>query len=114
MTEAERRRIQDAFRRLSAPSGYISRQLFVREILGDGVPTSVAERIFALCGGGSVSGPSSNGTTSSSGFSVSTQSRGLSFRDALTVLVLLTRGTNEEKTKCKTAFPLSGILNFEL
>jgi len=107
VTEAERRRIQDAFRRLSAPSGYVSRQLFIREVLGDGVPASVAERIFALCGGGgsASSAINSNGSAgTSSGFSVGTQSRGLSFRDTLTVLVLLTRGTSEEKTKCKNYF----------
>ena len=106
VTEAERRRLQDAFRRLSAPSGWVNRQLFVRDILGDGVPCSIAERIFGLCGGGTGSSGSiinSNGSSSgSSGFSMGTQSRGLSFRDTLTVLVLLTRGTSEEKTKCKT------------
>jgi hypothetical protein len=68
------------------------------------VPTSVADRIFSVCGGGSASSASSNGTAAASGFSIGAQNRGLSFKDTLTVLVLLTRGTNEEKTKCKKMF----------
>ena len=98
VTETERRRIQDAFRRLSAPSGYVSRQMFTKDVLGDGVPVSVADRIYCLCGSGS------NSTTASSSSFTSTQSRGLSIRDTMAVLVLLTRGTSEEKTKCKTVF----------
>ena len=51
----------------------------MHDVLGEAVPTSLAEQIFSLAGGG----------------------KGVSFRELLTALVLLTRGTREEKIKCK-------------
>ena len=105
VTEAERRRLQDAFRRLSSPgANSVSRNVFLREILGDGVPASIADRIFSICGGGLTPAAASNGQTTASSFTLGSQSRGLAFRDILTVLVLLTRGSYEEKTKCEKPF----------
>jgi hypothetical protein len=56
--------------------------------LGEGIPGSLGEQIFGLV----------VGTTSSSGSS----GRGITFRELLPLLVLLTRGTREEKVKCKS------------
>ena len=48
MTDAEKRRLQDAFRRLSASSGHISRQVFMKEVVGDALPILLAEQIYRL------------------------------------------------------------------
>ena len=90
MTDGEKRRLQDAFRRLSGASGLISRPLFIREIIGDGLPHPLAEQIFNLC-----NGLNSNLNGSFNGSS----GRGLNFREVLSYLVLITRGTHEEKIK---------------
>ena len=50
------------------------------EVLGESVPSGLAEQIFSLAGGG----------------------RGVTFRELLTLLVLVTRGTREEKFKCQS------------
>ncbi len=89
--------MHDAFRRLSAQSGLISRQVFVREVVGDGLPPALAEQIYGLCNGGLAGTGNSNGTT---GFTTSSN-KGLNFREVLTFLVLVTRGSREEKIKCK-------------
>ena len=46
VTDAEKRRLQDAFRRLSASSGHISRQVFIKEVVGDALPALLAEQIY--------------------------------------------------------------------
>jgi hypothetical protein len=46
VTEAEKRRLQDAFRRLSASSGHVSRQVFIKEVVGDALPALLAEQIY--------------------------------------------------------------------
>ena len=50
----------------------------ISEVLGERVPVLLSEQIFSLVGGG----------------------RAVSFRELLTLLVLVTRGTREEKFKC--------------
>ena len=55
-------------------------QTFILEVLGEPVPSGLAEQIFSLAGGG----------------------RGVTFRELLTLLVLVTRGTREEKFKCQS------------
>ena len=95
VTEVEKRRLQDAFRRLTTSSGLISRQLFIREVIGDGLPLSLAEQIYNLCNGGI------NNNSNGNGVHLSASSKGLNFREVLTFLVLITRGTREEKIKCK-------------
>ena len=49
VTDVERRRLQDAFRRYSNSSGYITRLTFLRDILGDSIPSVLAEQIYSLC-----------------------------------------------------------------
>ena len=46
VTEAEKRRLQDAFRRLSASSGHVSRPVFIKEVVGDALPALLAEQIY--------------------------------------------------------------------
>ncbi|XP_030372424.1 ubiquitin carboxyl-terminal hydrolase 32 isoform X2 [Scaptodrosophila lebanonensis] len=79
VSEAELRRLKDAFKK-SAGVGrlYLSRNAFQQDVLCEGVPPKVTDMLYAACGG--------------------TQ-RGISFKDLLCGLVLITRGTPEEKTK---------------
>ena len=49
VTDVERRRLQDAFRRYANSSGYITRLTFLRDVLGDSIPATLAEQIYALC-----------------------------------------------------------------
>ena len=79
VSETEKRRLQDAFRRSSAANSNISKQVFIQDVLGECVPSSLSDQIFSQVGGG----------------------RGVTFRELLTLLVLVTRGTREEKFKCK-------------
>lgn len=95
VTELQRRRMHEAFRKLSTPSGYIGKQAFLRDVLGDGIPLSLAEQIYLLCSLGTASNGS--GPNPSLGGSAH---RGLAFKDVLALLVLITRGTHEEKVKC--------------
>jgi hypothetical protein len=56
-------------------------QAFLSSVLGEGIPGSLGEQIFSLvCSSGA---------------------RGITLRELLPLLVLLTRGTREEKIKCK-------------
>ena len=91
MTDGEKRRLQDAFRRLSGASGLISRPTFIRAIIGDGLPHPLAEQIYNLCNG--LNTQSVNGSFNGSA------NKGLNFREVLAYLVLITRGTHEEKVK---------------
>ncbi|XP_046415413.1 ubiquitin carboxyl-terminal hydrolase 32 [Neodiprion fabricii] len=77
VSESELRRLREAFKRTSA-NGVISCNTFIQDVLGDCVPTQVAEYIYAAFGG--------------------TQ-RGLSFKELLSGLVLLTRGKQDEKLR---------------
>lgn len=43
VTEAEFKRLKEAFKRSSNLNGLISKQSFVKDVLGDGVPVPVAE-----------------------------------------------------------------------
>ena len=54
MTESERRRLQDAFRRLGGggSGGTVGKSAFVSDVLGAGFPAGLAERIFGLVGAG--------------------------------------------------------------
>ncbi|KAK7789457.1 hypothetical protein R5R35_012652 [Gryllus longicercus] len=78
VTDAELKRLKEAFKRVSTLNGSITKQSFVRDVLGEGVPLPVAEYIFSACGG--------------------TQ-KGIALKDLLCGLVLLTRGKEEEKLK---------------
>ncbi|KAB7505762.1 Ubiquitin carboxyl-terminal hydrolase 32 [Armadillidium nasatum] len=78
VTDAELSRIKDAFKRLGTLNGALSKQAFVREVLGDAVSSQLAELIFYACGG---------------------SPKGITFRDLFCSLVLLTRGNKEEKIR---------------
>lgn len=79
VSEAEFRRLKDAFKK-SAGVGrlYLSRNAFQQDVLCEGVPANVTDLLYTACGG---------------------TSKGISFKDLLCGLVLITRGTEEEKTK---------------
>ncbi|ESO97937.1 hypothetical protein LOTGIDRAFT_153048 [Lottia gigantea] len=78
VSENEGKRLKEAFKRASTLNGWMTETLFVREVLWDGVPAKMAQLIFKGFGG---------------------SSKGLSFKDLLCGLVVLTRGTREEKMK---------------
>lgn len=59
-------------------SSWLSKSAFVHEVLGDGVPPVLAEWLFVACGG---------------------SSKGIPFKELLCGLVLLTKGTPDEKIK---------------
>ncbi|CAN0056591.1 unnamed protein product [Lampetra planeri] len=77
VTDDELKRLRDAFKR-SCGLAYMNQLCFVREVLGEGVPSKVAEVIYNSFGG---------------------SSKGLSFKELVVGLVLLTRGRDEEKIK---------------
>lgn len=78
VTDDEMQRLRLAFKRCSGVSGFMPQPVFAREVLGDGVPSKVADQIYLAFGG---------------------TNKGITFRDLLCGLVLLTRGTREEKIK---------------
>jgi ubiquitin carboxyl-terminal hydrolase 6/32 len=78
INDSEIKRLREAFKRLSPVNGAITKHSFIREVLGDGVPLSIAEYIYSACGG---------------------TIKGIIFKDLVCGLVLLTLGTNEEKYK---------------
>lgn len=43
MSEPELKRLKEAFKRSSSLSGYMSKNAFLREVLGDNVPLRLAE-----------------------------------------------------------------------
>ncbi|KAK4322970.1 hypothetical protein Pmani_006294 [Petrolisthes manimaculis] len=78
VSDAEYTRLKDAYKRTATLNGAVTKQGFIREVLGEGVPQQLAELIFLACGG----------TT-----------KGITFKDLLCSLVLLTRGNRDEKIK---------------
>ncbi|XP_060562624.1 ubiquitin carboxyl-terminal hydrolase 32-like [Ruditapes philippinarum] len=78
VTDAELKRLKDAFKRVSTLSGFMTETVFMREVLWDGVPTKIAQLLFKAFGG---------------------NSKGLSFKELLAGMVVLTKGTKEEKIK---------------
>uniref|UniRef100_W5KNT1 Ubiquitin carboxyl-terminal hydrolase 32 n=1 Tax=Astyanax mexicanus TaxID=7994 RepID=W5KNT1_ASTMX len=78
ITDVELKRLKDAFKRTSGLSAYMTQQCFFKEVLGDGVPSKVAEVIYNSFGG---------------------TPKGLHFNNLIVGLVLLTRGRDEEKAK---------------
>lgn len=82
VSEAELRRVCEAFKRLSAgntgSSGLISLSTFTQHVLGEGVPQTIANCLYTACGG--------------------TQ-RGIAFKELICGLVLLTKGTQDEKIR---------------
>ncbi|XP_005089176.1 ubiquitin carboxyl-terminal hydrolase 32 [Aplysia californica] len=77
VSEPESNRLREAFRR-AAVNSTMSDTVFVREVLWDGIPINIAQLIYRGYGG---------------------TSKGLPFKDLLCGLVILTKGTREEKIK---------------
>ncbi|CAG9103736.1 unnamed protein product [Plutella xylostella] len=79
VSDSELRRIREAFKRCASGNGAtLSLEAFVNEVLCGGVPQEVAEWLFAACGG---------------------TRRGIAFRDLLCGIVVLTKGSIDEKIK---------------
>lgn len=78
MSDVEFKRVCEAFKRLTGGGQFLSRHSFTQNVLGDGVPITIAEWLYTACGG--------------------TQ-RGIVLRDLICGLVLLTKGTQDEKIK---------------
>uniref|UniRef100_W4VR89 ubiquitinyl hydrolase 1 n=1 Tax=Corethrella appendiculata TaxID=1370023 RepID=W4VR89_9DIPT len=79
VTDSELRRIREAFKRSAGASGTtLSKNVFVQDVLGEGVPNIVADWLFNACGG---------------------TPKGIAFKELLCGLVLLTKGTQDEKIK---------------
>lgn len=78
MSDAEFKRVCEAFKRLTNGTQLLNRTAFTQNVLGEGVPTTIAEWLYTACGGGP---------------------RGIALRDLICGLVLLTRGTQDEKIK---------------
>ncbi|XP_076452524.1 ubiquitin carboxyl-terminal hydrolase 32-like isoform X2 [Babylonia areolata] len=78
VSEAELKRLKEAFKRSSTMNGCMTETLFSREVLLDGVPPKLAQLMFKGFGG---------------------STKGVSFKDLLCGLVVLTKGTREEKIK---------------
>lgn len=78
VNEAELKRLKTAFKRASNLHGLISKQAFLKEVLGEFVPVKLAEHIYHTFGG---------------------TSKGINFKDLLCGLVLLTRTKQDEKIK---------------
>lgn len=79
VSSGELKRIKEAFKRCSAVgSSTLSKSAFTHEVLGDGVPPVLAEWLYVACGG---------------------TSKGIPFKELLCGLVLLTKGTPDEKIK---------------
>ncbi|XP_072379109.1 ubiquitin carboxyl-terminal hydrolase 32-like isoform X1 [Diabrotica undecimpunctata] len=78
MSDAEYRRVCATFKRLTNGGQLLTRHAFTQNVLGDGVPLTIADWLYTACGG----------TT-----------RGIALRDLICGLVLLTKGTQEEKIK---------------
>ncbi|XP_073841699.1 ubiquitin specific protease 32 isoform X2 [Musca autumnalis] len=79
VSESELRRLKEAFKK-SAGVGRtnLSRNAFQQDVLFEGVPAHVTDLLYTACGG---------------------TNKGISFKDLLCGLVLITKGTEEEKTR---------------
>ncbi|XP_017785154.1 PREDICTED: ubiquitin carboxyl-terminal hydrolase 32 isoform X2 [Nicrophorus vespilloides] len=78
MSDVEFKRVCEAFKRLTGGGQLLSRHAFTQNVLGDGVPVTIAESLYIACGGGP---------------------RGIALRDLICGLVLLTKGTEDEKIR---------------
>ncbi|CAG9815061.1 unnamed protein product [Phaedon cochleariae] len=78
MSDAELKRVCEAFKRLTNGGQSLSPAAFTQHVLGDGVPAAIADWLYAACGGGA---------------------RGIALRDLVCGLVLLTKGSQEEKIR---------------
>lgn len=56
----------------------LNKNAFVQEVLCEGTPSNIADWLFQACGG---------------------TSKGINFKDLISALVLITRGTQDEKIR---------------
>ncbi|XP_054718622.1 ubiquitin carboxyl-terminal hydrolase 32-like [Uloborus diversus] len=78
VSDGELRRLRDAFKQSANLNCVITKPGFIKDVLGEFVPLKLAEYIFQACGG---------------------TNKGITFKDLLCGLVLLTRGEESEKIK---------------
>ncbi|XP_039266977.2 ubiquitin carboxyl-terminal hydrolase 32-like [Styela clava] len=78
VTKTEFARLQKAYKSACGFSGSMTENVLIKDVLGDFVPTKLAQRLFAV---------------------MASSSRGMTQRDMITTLVLLTRGKQEERLK---------------
>jgi ubiquitin carboxyl-terminal hydrolase 6/32 len=79
VSDGELRRIKEAFRKCTGTNiNFLSKSAFVQEVLCEGTPSNLADIIFTSCGG---------------------TSKGINFKDLISALVLITRGTQDEKIR---------------
>ncbi|XP_052801941.1 ubiquitin carboxyl-terminal hydrolase 32-like [Mya arenaria] len=78
VTDAELKRLKDAFKRVSTIGGFMTETVFMREVLWDTVPPKIAQMLFKAFGG---------------------SPKGLTFKELLAGMVVLTKGSKEEKIK---------------
>lgn len=78
MSDAEFKRVCEAFKRLTNGGTLLSQASFAQHVLGDGVPAPIVEKLYVACGGAA---------------------RGIALRDLICGLVLLTKGSQDEKIK---------------
>lgn len=80
VSDSEIRRIRDAFKKSAGAGGSaLSKNAFLQDVLSEGVPPVLADWLYGACGGH--------------------QQRGIAFKELFCGLVLLTRGTPDEKIK---------------
>lgn len=80
VSDSENRRIRDAFKKSAGAGGTsLSKNAFLQDVLSEGVPPVLADWLYGACGGH--------------------QQRGIAFKELFCGLVLLTRGTADEKIK---------------
>lgn len=80
VNSVELKRLKDAFSKHSTSGGLLQQSVFFSDILGETVPSDLAKLVYTAWGG---------------------TSKGIGFKDLLCGLVLLTRGHQDEKCKCK-------------
>jgi ubiquitin carboxyl-terminal hydrolase 6/32 len=79
VSDTECRRIKEAFKRSAGANGsLLNKNAFVQEVLCEGTPSNIADWLFLACGG---------------------TNKGINFKDLLAALVLITKGTQEEKIR---------------
>lgn len=78
VSDAEFKRVCEAFKRLTGGGQLLGRHAFTQNVLGEGVPIIITDWLYTACGG---------------------SPRGIPLRDLICGLVLLTKGTQEEKIK---------------
>lgn len=48
VSDSELKRLREAFKRLSPVNGAITKHSFIKEVLGDGVPLSIADVCYSI------------------------------------------------------------------